>query len=79
MICTKCNEPIEEKSGYFRTRRGFHHFKCGIANLTDVISTPNQIIEQMIEIYDQRGASESKFEAMRKCAELAVLAAKEPK
>jgi hypothetical protein len=73
MKCTKCNEPIEEKSGYFRTKRGAHHFKCGLANLADQPRrrVPNEVIEKMIEIYDRRGASESKFEAMVKCANLA--------
>lgn len=71
MICTKCNEPINEKSGYFRTRRVFHHFRCGVANLPDKL--PNAVIEQMIELYDHRGPAETKFEAMMKCAALARL------
>jgi hypothetical protein len=27
-ICTRCNEPITEKSGYSRTPKGFHHYAC---------------------------------------------------
>lgn len=35
MICTKCGESIT-KSGYFRTKRGVHHFECGVRNMPDI-------------------------------------------
>lgn len=66
MNCTKCGEQIQQTSGYFRTRKGPHHFKCGVANASTII--PNEAVEKMIEMYDHRGSSESKFEAMLKCA-----------
>jgi len=67
MNCTKCGELIAEKRGYFRTKRGYHHFKCGIANKETKRFT-DALIEQMIELYDHRGPAETKFEAMTKCA-----------
>lgn len=37
MICTRCGEKITPfKGGYFKTKKGFHHFKCGINNLPDL-------------------------------------------
>ena len=37
MICTKCGMLIEsKKGGYFRTKRGSHHFECGIKNIPDL-------------------------------------------
>lgn len=70
MICTKCNEPITDKRGYCRTKNGFHHFQCGVANKPNKRFT-DKLIETMIDIYDKRGPQETKFEAMTKCAILA--------
>lgn len=47
MICTKCGKPIEQANGYCRTKKGFHHFACGVANLPDQPSTATEILRRI--------------------------------
>jgi hypothetical protein len=72
MICTKCGQEIDQKSGYFRTKKGAHHYKCGLSNAKDKVILSGDLIEKMIALYDQRGPQTTKFEAMSQVAELAL-------
>lgn len=48
MICTKCNEPIEEKMGYCRTKKGAHHFRCGVENRSDG-TVASQLTDELLK------------------------------
>lgn len=70
VICTKCNEPITQKKGYFKTKRGYHHFHCGIENSRDQRRLSSDNIEALIEAYENRGPAVTKFEAMSGIVEM---------